>query len=685
MKSQVLLVLIFIALPFLCGAQDDVDQKRVGVVMLSKHNQQKVWLRWAPTSAVAWELGNANGWWVQKVLVPTTTEPGDTSYTLLSKTPFKPLPLEHWETPSDTSDYAATAAQVLYGETLNVTSTSGAMTLIDKNRELETRFSFGLSAAELDFNVAQMMGLGITDNNVLPNRTYIYRVFANISDSLVVVDTAGVVVNLNQKYELPKVFDLAAEVHDTLISLQWPAGYHKGIYSTYSIEKRIGNGTFTPVNSLPLANMFSKGGDDFLHFFTDIHRIEGDTLYYRIRGITPFADYGSPSEPVMAIVPLLYPLPANLKYSEVDGEQIAIAWEYPLEFENKLSSFELLAAIGFKDKPFSLGKYPINSRAAAITVPTPEFYLSVAAIGTDGSKRLSHPMMIQLADSIPPAAPKGLAGSVSKLGIASISWQRGTEPDLFGYKVYTHSNPDAEFNMETKSFVRDTSYQFRVNLNTLSANLYLKVMAYDYRYNYSGFSQMLKLALPDTIPPSAPVLKTCAKTIEGVMFEWIPSGSNDVASHAIVYALNENDTPDTLTVISNISQKQYVWETPTEGNYWFWVVATDTSGNATRSQQNHRLKTSAGSIANFSPKLAASKSIAEGTISLQWTKHPATHRVLVYLNVGNSTLRLHKTLLNTNSFTYTNAAIAQTYKFVVVVQDSTGRLSEYSNEVEVKF
>lgn len=684
MNTRILLIIFFLALPLLCWAQEFIDQKEVGVVLISKHNEQKVWLRWAPTTAIAWELGNANGWWVQRVLIPSATEPGDTSYTLLSKNPYKPMPLGDWEAPSDTSDYAATAAQVLYGETLEIASTSGAMSLIDKSRELETRFSFGLSAAESDFEVAQMMGLGAIDENVLPGRTYVYRVFANITDSLAVVDTAGVAVNLSQKYELPRVFDLSAGVRDTTISLSWPAGYHKGIYSTYSVEKRVANGTFKPVNRLPLANMFAKGKNDFNHYFTDTHTAEGDTLYYRVRGITPFADYGPPSDSVKAVIPMLFPLPTNLKYSVVSNEQIAVAWEYPHELENKVGSFEIFGAMGFKHKPFSLGQHSVDSRAAIITIPTAEFYLSVAAKGVDGSRRMSHPIMIQMHDSIPPAPPTGVVGTISRRGMATVSWQRGTEPDLFGYKVYTHSKPHAEFNMETKSFVRDTTFQFKLNLKTLSSKLYVKVMAYDYRYNFSQFSQMLTLTVPDIIPPSAPVLKRCVETPKGIEFEWIPSGSSDVASHAIVYTSAYRVVTDTLGVFPHKNQSQFIWEAPIEGNHWFWVVAIDTSGNSTRSTQHFRLNLKGIDFANFSPKLTVNKNLAKGHIELSWSTHSNATSAIIYRSLNDEPYRTYNTLKG-SVFNDDNVAVGNKYGYLIRLQNDNGVFSMYSEEIKINF
>ncbi len=683
MIKRILITSLITLFSLLIFGQEEPDTRNIGLVLISKHQGQTVSLRWAPSSPMAWEKANIHGWWVERVLIPSKTEPGDTSYQLITSQPIKPLPLEAWEIPSDTSDAAAIAAQVLYGETLDITNASSAMTLIDKNKELETRFAFALTAAEQDFTVAQMMGLGLIDKNVIPNRTYIYRVYANISDSLFVADTAGVVVNLREKYELPRVFDVKAEVRDSTITLQWPAGYHRGIYSTYRVEKSIEGKTYKAVNDLPLANMFSGGQSDFNHYFTDHHTADGETLYYRVRGITPFGDFGPPSDSVKAVIPLIFPIPSNLKYSEIPDGDIAITWEFPDEFTDKVLLFDVIGSASFKGNPISLGKQESTLRRAVIKSPSSEMYISLVAVGKDGTSRNSHPIMIQLSDSIPPLPPKNLYGSIDKSGTAQIGWQWGSEFDLFGYRVYAAANPKAEFTLLTSEFERDSTYSWNVPLNTLSRKLYVKVMAYDYRYNYSIFSEILNLTLPDTIPPSAPVLKTCERTAEGVKFKWIPSGSEDVESHAIIYISTEDNQQDTIVTIQN-NQTEFTWENPAEGTWNFVVSAIDSSGNSAHSTQHFRLNLKGIEFTNFSPKLSVNRNMAEGKIELSWSTHPSSTKAIVYRSVNGEPFRIYNTL-NGSMFIDGDVTVGYSYAYIVRLENQSEMLSMYSEEVKISY
>ena len=683
MVKRIFIASLIASFSLVLKGQDTLIVNRIGLELVSKHQDQKVWLRWAPTTPMAWEKANANGWWVERVLIPTSTEPGDTAYILLTKNPIKPLPLEFWEQPSDTSDAAAIAAQVLYGETLDITSASGAMTLIDKNRELESRFAFALTAAEQDFTVAQMMGLGLVDKNVLPNRTYIYRVYANISDSLLVADTAGVAVNLRQKYELPRVFDLKTQARDTSITLEWPAGYHRGIYSTYRVEKSVEGKPFHAVNDLPLANLFASGQSDFNHFFTDQHAADGETLFYRVSGITPFGDVGPPSDSVKVMVPLLFPLPAGLKYSEISEGSIAVVWEYPDEFIGKVKAFEIVGSVSYGGQPKNMGSYTPSSRGSVIEVPSSELYISVVAVGNDGTRRNSYPMMVQLADSIPPAPPINLHGLITKEGTAKVGWRWGTELDLFGYRVYAAVNPKAEFTLVSNDFVRDSSYSWSVPLNTLSRRLYLRAMAYDYRYNYSGFSEMLTLTIPDTIPPSAPVLRTCEQTAEGVRFLWVPSSSRDVAAHALIYKSVDGLEQDTIKHFKD-NQNSYIWDKPMEGIWNFVVAAIDSSGNSAHSVQHFQLNLKGMGFASFTPKLSATKNMAKGHIELRWSSHSGSQKAIVYRSENGEQYRIYSTV-NTNAFADNDVTIGNNYGYLVRLQNHSDMLSMFSEEVKISY
>lgn len=667
-----------------CFSQE-MEKPTVDVAMVSMHSESTVWLRWAPKTPIAWEIGNTNGWVVERVLLPSADEPGEKSYTILTKPELKPLPLNDWRVAVDTNQFAAVAAQMLYGEKIEFTNQSAAMMLINKSQELESRFSFSLTAADQDFEIARMMGLGLIDREVAPGRTYVYRVYANIKDTTAIADTAGVVVNLKEKYELPAVFDFNAEVRDTTISLQWPAEPHRRFYSSYTIEKRISEQEFEKLTPLPMVRLKSGDENPYYQYYTDYHPIEGDTLLYRVKGRTPFGNEGPPSKEQKIIIPLLFVEPSNLKYTEISSSKVKLEWEFSSEFEFKLKEFTVHSSVNLNEKPEQLATAGKNQRAALIDINKSELYLSVTAVGVDGNMRSSFPILVQTADSIPPSAPKSLNGKISKDGATSINWSKNAEPDIYGYRIYASTNPNAEFNLISKDFIRDTSYSWNFPLNTLSRNLYVKAMAYDNRYNYSAFSEMIRLSIPDTIPPTPPILRVCENTKEGVRFEWIPSGSADVKSHSLIAQPKSDGKTDTIATFTNTHQKQYLWDNPKHGEWIFFVAAKDSSGNESLSMQHfeHRIHVD---FSDFTPTLKAQTNYNEGGITLEFSATGEANLIILYRAVNDDPTRIFRTLpAQTKKYLDNSAVVGGKYKYFIKLVTQSGKESGFSNEVEITF
>ena len=667
-----------------CFSQE-TEKPTVDVAMVSMHNESTVWLRWAPKTPIAWQIGNTTGWVVERVLLPSEEEPGEKSYTILTKPVLKPLPLEEWRMAVDTNQFAAVAAQMLYGDKVEYTNQSATVMLINKSQELESRFSFSLTAADQNFEIARMMGLGLIDTDVKAGRAYVYRVYPNIKDTTAIADTAGVVVNLKEKYELPVVFDFKAVVKDTTISLQWPAEYHRRFYSSYTIEKRISAQEFEKLSPLPMVRLKSGDENPYYQYYTDYHPVEGDTLYYRVKGKTPFGNEGPPSKEQKIVVPLLFPEPANLKYTEVSSSKVAVEWEFPSEFEYKLKEFTIHTSVNLNEKPQQLVTAGKNQRAVLIDINSSELYINVTAVGIDGNMRSSFPILVQTADSIPPLAPTNLKGKINKDGIASINWSRNGEPDLFGYRIYASTNSDAEFMLITKDFIRDTTFTWNFPLNSLSRFLYVKAMAYDHRYNHSGFSEIFRLTIPDTIPPTSPILKACEKTQDGVSFDWIPSGSHDVTTHSLIMKSKTNETVDTIASFRNTSKTQFIWREPKIGEWKFFVVAKDSSGNESLSQQvfEHSIKLNFNEI---TPSIKAQAKYNKGGIEIEYTAPHDAQLVLIYRIVESDSPRLFKTLDATSmKFLDSSVVVGKKYTYFIRFRDIKGVESNFSNEILIDY
>jgi len=150
-----------------------------------------------------------------------------------------------------------------------------------------------------------------------------------------------------------------------------------------------------------------------------------------------------------------------------------------------------------------------------------------------GRDMTSFAALAQLNDETPPAVPVGLRGTILKNGTMVVTWDDNTEPDLLGYRVYSSNHPDVEFTQLTAKPTGENYFIDTVTLNTLTPEVYIKVFSVDFRQNPSAFSEMLTIARPDTIAPTAPVFRDVVANTEKITLEWANSSSQDVVKHEL--------------------------------------------------------------------------------------------------------------------------------------------------------
>lgn len=684
MTQKHLKYILLLNLLLVCFGAQAQDSQRIGVKAVGKHANGMVWLRWSPTDAVSWELSRANGWVVERVLIPTQELPGDSVYFRLTREPVKPQPMEAWRQMALENQHAAIAAEVLYGEKLDLYSNASIQTIVTKSRETEMRFGFGIVSADQDFEVARMMGLGFVDETPLPNRIYIYRIFAQQSANLVKSDTAFVLIKQNEKYELPIIFDVKAEVRDSSVLVSWPSEIFKGNFSSYSVERGTDTLAFKPLSSTPFVTLYHKDGSGMEKAtFRDDSVEFGKTYFYRVKGKDAFGGFGPPSKTQSVTVPFPFAVPSNLKYDLLPNGSVVASWEFIAADEPLIKGFNTYASQSLNDELKPIAKAKASERSVTFKPATSELFFWVEALPNLGKAKLSFPILIQLNDSIPPASTTVTSGVIDSTGMATLKWQRNTEPDFYGYKIYISSSLTNEPSLISPNFVRDTLFRFSVPLNTLSRNIYARVMSYDLRYNHSAFSKPFRLLIPDTIPPSAPVFTACEQKADAVLFSWIPSSSSDVALYLITGVKNNSQVADTVATLGIASE--FLWKKPVDGSWKFAVWAVDSTGNATKSHQELGLKIAAGNK-DVSPRISASSNYIKGAIELTFRVPASTHSILLYRAEADEPLRIYKTLNgSTQAFSDENVKTGVKYKYVIAVKKSNGGVAGYSNELIVNF
>ncbi|GAB4514858.1 MAG: hypothetical protein Tsb004_23330 [Allomuricauda sp.] len=514
---------------------DSITQIQPHIVVMARPQQEgEIMLRWAVTTPLAWRKLNEYGYELKRY---TITRDNRTLPLPIEKPlgSFSPKPLEEWLPWVERNDNAAVVAQSIYGEGFDIEGMDQLSAIINLAEEQEQRFTWGLYAADQDFEVAQMAGLGFVDDQVQPNEKYVYKVTSLVPPEVLAIAEGGVFVGLQDYEELPKPLDLAGVFFDGTAMLSWNYAIHNQTYNSYYVERSTDGVHFQKLNNLPLTTLNNSEKTDPLRMFYTDSITNGETYQYRVRGKTPFGEISAPSEVVSGKgeVKLAYVPHITSKFYE-DETTVTLEWEFMEEGNDLITGFELNQSEN-ADGPYQtvVKNIPPEQRQVRYSGLWPTNYMTITAVGKNGSKRTSFPALVQPVDSIPPAQPKGLTGAVDSLGIVTLSWEPNTDKDILGYRIFKGNNRNEEYSQITISPHEGTTYYDSVAVKNLNSKVYYQLIAVDQRFNMSEPSEILELKKPDFIKPSQPVFKSY-KIKEGkVHLTWANSSSDDVIRHEL--------------------------------------------------------------------------------------------------------------------------------------------------------
>lgn len=672
---------------------------------LAQMEQDHIKIRWAPDKALLWQYANQAGYQVERVTLKDENGNSLTPKARLASAKkweiILPQSPEIWKKMIDTSEIAGMGAAALYGEELSVEELSDSPILetYQRSKVEETRFGFGLLAADQDWNVALAMGLGMIDDEVSLNKTYLYTIYPAQVPSSFQVQAANMVVEAAPQPSLPSPTGLRASFGDKVVKLEWEANATP-IFSGYWIEKSLDGGQqFVPTNNLPILPSSQKDQNRLLAFHQDNLLENFQRVVYRVRGRTVFGALSPPSDTVSG-----YGRPKRLQASigidrieEVEDKKLKISWDFPAASNQHLEGFELLRSKTKQGPYFKINTAPLKAidRSFIDISPYTSGYYKVIARDIYGYTYESFSRLGQLEDQTPPAPPVGLTGKLDKEGKVTLNWSPNTEGDLMGYRVFRSNQKEGFYNQVTSYFTRDTFYSHEVDMNTTTNTVYYKVIALDFRENYSDKSKFCEIKRPNLTPPIPPVFRQALPKEDGVLLSWTPSSSLDVTQHQVqrkktsdedwkvVFNWGENET-FTAYKDSNLTIQVV---------YNYRVVAIDSVGLESHSKVVRVSQLDKGKrsmIENFQVKLTSQQS----DVQLRWTYPPANslYQFVIYRSTGGGPLRtIHTLRLDQESYSGSaeaafqafqyddnNIDSNQTYTYQIIAKHKDGGLSPLS-------
>ncbi|MBX9785504.1 MAG: hypothetical protein K2X48_19655 [Chitinophagaceae bacterium] len=558
---KTILLPFFICLCSFASAQKKVQPEKIilqaKIRVIAKAYGDSVVLRWAPDKSWAWYKLNIIGYKIERI---DLTEKDNPRKQWLTTDALKPYPLEKFKArfaPSNTN--AAVAAQCLYGKNFETNIRQGQPGIVDRANVTDTRYAFALQASDYDGNVAVAAALRFTDKQVKKGGNYIYRIVPAALATQGVIDT-GIVLIANNPATINAVPVITEAVAaDRMGELHWNRNGADS-WSGYYIERSEDGKNFTALNKIPF---ITSGPDSALlkedstkarvfamlqteHVFIDSLPQNYKNYSYRLRGMNAFAEISGYSNTVtIAGRDMTPPVAADMLNPQfISNRKIKVLWKKN-SIEPDCKGYYITRAKTINGPYETLNKQLLPVTATEFTDENAyahggNFYM-VVAVDTANNISSSVPAMGLVPDNTPPVAPTGLKGRIDKNGLVYLSWNRNSEEDIKGYKVYYANAANHVFTQVTTEPDSAVNFIDSITLRTLTKNIWYKIAAVDENNNHSEFSATIQLKKPDIVPPVPPVAEKVYVDTAGVQIDFINSPSDDAVAYIIYRKDAKND------------------------------------------------------------------------------------------------------------------------------------------------
>ncbi|HAS38821.1 MAG TPA: hypothetical protein DCS93_00010 [Microscillaceae bacterium] len=690
------------------------NSTQAGVKLLTRAHQNEIKLRWAPTSPLLWQYGLQYGYRLEKLLVYQNGQvlPKPRPLTL-AKVLFRAAPQAKWQPYLEKDAQATVAYQAMFGEKMQVSSNNKILKLVEQAEQQQLRFTFALMAADYSAIAAQLSGLSFTDKQVKKGEKYLYRIRLNLPAGIQVKTEAGnAYVGTDDYAPLPKPLELDGKFGDKNVLLVWNQLYYQRIYSGYFIERSEDGKKYQLTSQLPHA-VFEKDTLQSIpqRYMTVVDSLpqNNKTYYFRVRGLTPFAELGPPSDSIVTgqgksqnewqVV---------LEKPTIKKQQVILHWQVSDKIASHIKGFKVAKAAKAQGKYQSLhtGLLAAGQKLYVDSVASGATYYQVKAIGKNGEEATSFPHLVQLPDTIPPDAPVVLAGVVDTLGAVTLRWAPPNAKDVRGYHVFRSEGENDEYSRINVTVINDTTFADSINLRSLNPYIHYKIQAVDQYFNPSPLSKMLRLKRPDKIPPLSPVFVRALSTDSSLTLQWQASASQDVARHLLYRAEMGKDQ---WQLIANFTQldtsalqqvqdtslhnTQYIFQDETANpgrQYQYTLVAVDSSHLESPPSRPVSARRIARTILPAVKQLRASQNFKAKWIELEWQySQPQVTAFRIYRAKGEANLTLYKTIevtadQATNLFQDKQVAKGLAYRYQVQAV-SPGKVAKFSKVIQIRY
>jgi fibronectin type 3 domain-containing protein len=549
---------------------------------------------------------------------------------------------------------------------------------------------FLLFACDQDFAVAEFSGLGAIDASAERNEKYLYSIFINDTSGQLHIDTGYYFIGLDDVPDVPIMDDvLRGRFSEHTVTLRWDIRFLKNYYSSYVIERSDNGRNFSPINDRPLVLLENPGTDPNEMVFVDSLPRRERNVFYRIRGKDAFGDLSEPSNVVQGRGQRALEVNPELLELKVERGRLNVSWDFDRGNEREVAHFEIRSREDRFGEDVVL-QTRIAQRLRTITIPKPTrtCYITVVAVGNDGTEKPSLPMLFQEEDNTPPDAPVRLVATIDTNGVVLLHWRPNTEDDLSGYRVFRANQATAEFTQITSQEIKDTVFFDTVSMNTTTSVFY-RVMAVDFRGNQSQLSAVCEAKRPMLFAPTAPVVVSYRLDGQSLFLRWANSADDGVTSTQILIAgADLQSVPNNWDILGTIRKTGDFDSSTFVLNHFGDVKIAAKSMTANLSSDfSNTVQFTVAPAPLVAPELFTTSNREQKTATLRWTIRPteSIERIQIFRNENGQPPVVIKNLSgNKTQFVDTNLEEGKTYEYRIRIETENGTAS-FSKKNMVKF
>ena len=427
-------------------------------------------------------------------------------------------------------------------------------------------------------------------------------------------------------------------------------------------------------------------------FYTDdTSLVNGHTYWYKLSGIDIFGRESKLSLPI-SIVPKdqTPPSPPTGLRTKVNNYKVFLTWESSKS--NDLKGYEVYRSMTKYKGPFDkVSKNIIPSTDTLFIDEVPKvgevYYYYLNAIDSSMNRSKSLITTADVVDRIPPPKPK-IISAKGDTGKIILNWEAINESDIMGYSVFRSIKKDKDkFVLLTPKPVSKNSF-----VDTLPKvarnNFFYKIRSIDSSYNHSEYSNIVKVRMPDIVPPSPPLFKKISIKKGIASLDWFINPENDILGYNVLRSEGNNNSEFILLNKKPLSPStsHYSDSIPKPLiKYYYTLVAIDSSGNVSKKAKLLVCKAPDKEPPSPPEDLKASYNKKKNEIILTWElkKEQDLMGCIIFRKVNEKTFYPITPLQIINKFIDNSIEKGNIYYYKSKTYDKVGNVSESSKVVIV--